>query len=90
MNGLIIKAVLRHFTDGNTGSTYLGVLAAALLSANVSWGDLASHDPARAAQAWGLVIAVAAIVTWGWFTGKRSKAEAIAEAKDVQTNKGDL
>ncbi len=87
LNSLIIKAVLRHLTDGNMGSTYLGLLAAGLLSANVDWGSLASRDQVKAAQSWGLVIGVAIVITWGYFTGKRTKEQVQLEVQDTKDDR---
>ena len=70
MNGLIIKVVLKHLTDGDTGSTYLGLLAAGLLAANINFGDFFSKDMGKKSQAIGTAIATIIVISWGYFTGK--------------------
>lgn len=80
MKDLIVKSALKRLTDGDSGSTLLGILAAGLLSSNVNFGDLFSKDQTKKAQAVGLLIGTMAIVIWGYVTGK--KGNNVSTTKD--------
>ncbi len=70
--GTLIQTFLKKLTDGDTGSTLLGALAAAALAVG-NFGDLFSHDPNAQAREIGLLAAAVVVALWGYFTGRKTK-----------------
>jgi hypothetical protein len=81
--GEIIKVALKRFTDGDSGSTILGVIAAAILTSGMSFGDLFSKDGAKQAQAIGLLAGSIAVAGYGYFIGKKKPAAQSAPSVDA-------
>jgi hypothetical protein len=73
LKGFLIRAFLKKITDGDTGSTILGAIAAALLAGNINWGEVTKgmHDQASATEI-GKVIGIVVLAVWGYFTGKKT------------------
>lgn len=77
IKGAFVKALLGKMVDGDHGSTILGVIAAALVGANLDWGLMLQgfHDQ-RSAMECGKFIAIAVMAIWGYFIGKKKKPDA--------------
>lgn len=67
--GEFVKALLEKLTHGDTGSSLLGLIAAAVLASGISLSDLFSSDETKKMHAWGLIAAASLIAIWGWVTG---------------------
>lgn len=67
---LIVRTALKKLTDGDTGSSLIGILASGLLAANINFGDLFSKDKAKQATAIGLLVGTGVTLIWGYYTGK--------------------
>ena len=67
---LIVRTALKKLTDGDTGSSILGVVASGLLAAKINFGDLFSKDKGKQATAIGLLAGTAITLVWGYYTGK--------------------
>lgn len=80
LKGFFIRAFLKKITDGDTGSTILGAIAAALLAGNVNWGEVVKglHDQTSATEC-GKVVGIAALAVWGYFTGKKKSGPSNPE-----------
>lgn len=72
VKGAFIKSALTHLTDGNSGSTYLGLVASGILSANINFSAVSRgfHD-AESAEACGKLLAAALLIIWGIVTGRK-------------------
>lgn len=71
IEGAVLKATLKHLTDGNTGSTWLGIVAAGLIAGDIKFDVLLAgpHNPAWPNEV-GKTVGVAVTALWGWKTGK--------------------
>lgn len=71
IEGTILKQVLKHLTDGNTGSTWLGVVSAALIAGDIKFDVLLAgpHNPEWPTEV-GKAIGVVISAIWGWKTGR--------------------
>jgi hypothetical protein len=67
----VVKTVLNHLTDGDTGSTWIGTIASGLIASNINWGDFVSTDHTKQATVIGLTIAAVIQLVWGIRTGSK-------------------
>lgn len=72
--GAALKAALGKLQDGNSGSTALGAVSLAVLSAGVDFGRLFdSSDSTKQGTEWGKVAAALVLGVWGYFIGRKAK-----------------
>jgi len=72
IKGAFLKSAVSHLQDGDTGSTLLGVLAAAILGAGIDFGKVSQgFGTTDSAMECGKVAGVAVITVWGFFIGKK-------------------
>ena len=69
--GEFVKVLLEKLTHGDTGSSLLGAVAAAVLVSGVDFGDLFSSDPNKQMAAMGAVAGAIVVGVWGWKIGKK-------------------
>ncbi len=71
-----VRALLGHLKDGDKGSTLLGIIAAALLAANLDFGKILAglHDQDSAIEC-GKAAAIALLAIWGYFVGRKKATD---------------
>jgi hypothetical protein len=74
--GLGVKIFLKKLVDGNTGSTILGVIGAAVLASGVNYGDLFSADQNKKATAVGMIAGAGVTAVWGYYIGRKPATPA--------------
>lgn len=72
IKGAFVKSALNKLVDGDKGSTTLGLLAGALLAANLDFGLILQglHDQ-KSAMECGKAAAIVALVLWSRYIGKK-------------------
>lgn len=75
IKGKVVDVVLKRLSDGDKGSTSLGLVAGGLLAANIDFGrvfDFVNHpDNSQDMLEVGKLIAAAISIIWGYFIGKK-------------------
>lgn len=69
--GEAVKTALSKLTEGNSGSTILGVIAAAVVGSGVNFGDFFSTDQTKQAHAIGLAAGAVVVALYGYFIGRK-------------------
>jgi hypothetical protein len=72
--GELVKTLLDRLTHGDTGSSLLGLVAAAVVGSGVTFSDFFSTDQTKQMHAVGLSAGAAAVVVWGYYIGKKKPA----------------
>jgi hypothetical protein len=72
--GAFVRTILDRLTHGDSGSTFLGMLAAAALGCGINFADLFSEDRGRRQSAVGQLVGALAIAVYGYFIGKPKAA----------------
>jgi len=72
IKGVVVKQALKTMLDGDKGSTMLGTVAAALLTAGIDWSKLMQGPgTADGATEIGKIVGVVLLVLWGLKAGKK-------------------
>ncbi len=71
IKGAFLKSALKYATNGDSGSTSLGLIAAALLGANLDFSRLSQgFHTTPGAEEIGKAFAIVVITIWGIYIGK--------------------
>ena len=75
IKGKVVDVVLKRLSDGDKGSTSLGLVAGGLIAANVDFGkvfDFFNHpDNSADMIEFAKAVAVVISVVWGYFIGRK-------------------
>jgi hypothetical protein len=74
---LFINRALRHFLDGDKGSTIAGVVIAAVLGAQINWNLVFKGlETAESSAELAKVVGIVAYAVWSWFIGRKKASGA--------------